>query len=166
MSRLSLTGSHSLWALTTFIMGDTPFPEFSAVMKLDDVQIAYFAFHGKKNVDHGQFKSVSDCIQEEVATLVFQDMYDGVKDTAMFLKKQHNYTDGKCVVTPPFELSLEVKVCHKLSLKSIIMLVARFYVYSHTMVFNCATWPDGSKSLFLEYLLARITFCNCDSYKN
>uniref|UniRef100_A0A672MTH2 Major histocompatibility complex class I LBA n=1 Tax=Sinocyclocheilus grahami TaxID=75366 RepID=A0A672MTH2_SINGR len=36
------TGSHSLMALATYIVGQTQFPEFSVVVMLDDVQIAYY----------------------------------------------------------------------------------------------------------------------------
>uniref|UniRef100_A0A8C1X130 Ig-like domain-containing protein n=1 Tax=Cyprinus carpio TaxID=7962 RepID=A0A8C1X130_CYPCA len=36
------TGSHSLMAFATYIVGQTPFPEFSIVVMLDDLQIAYY----------------------------------------------------------------------------------------------------------------------------
>ncbi|XP_063049878.1 major histocompatibility complex class I-related gene protein-like [Engraulis encrasicolus] len=35
-------GSHSLWVKFTFIGGDTPFPELSAIVLLDDIQIGYY----------------------------------------------------------------------------------------------------------------------------
>ncbi|KAL1269640.1 hypothetical protein QQF64_031929 [Cirrhinus molitorella] len=35
-------GSHSLMAFATYIDGQTPFPEFSLVLMLDDVQIVYY----------------------------------------------------------------------------------------------------------------------------
>ncbi|XP_059412791.1 major histocompatibility complex class I-related gene protein-like isoform X2 [Carassius carassius] len=35
-------GFHSLFALATYIVGDTQFPEFSVVLMLDDVQILYY----------------------------------------------------------------------------------------------------------------------------
>ncbi|KAM6910508.1 BOLA class I histocompatibility antigen, alpha chain BL3-6-like [Xenentodon cancila] len=33
---------HSLWALATYISGSTPFPEFSVVLMLDDIQVGYY----------------------------------------------------------------------------------------------------------------------------
>lgn len=36
-----LTGSHSLWVLATYIKGNTPFPEFSATVMLDDFIVGY-----------------------------------------------------------------------------------------------------------------------------
>lgn len=38
---LSCSG-HSLWALAAYISGTTPFPEFSVVLMLDDIQVGYF----------------------------------------------------------------------------------------------------------------------------
>ncbi|XP_067456353.1 major histocompatibility complex class I-related gene protein [Thunnus thynnus] len=36
------SGRHSLWALATYISGSTPFPEFSVVLMLDDIQVGYY----------------------------------------------------------------------------------------------------------------------------
>ncbi|XP_036388769.1 major histocompatibility complex class I-related gene protein-like [Megalops cyprinoides] len=39
---MKVIGSHSLWVLATFIHGQTEFPEFSAVLMVDDVQLQYY----------------------------------------------------------------------------------------------------------------------------
>ncbi|XP_061574063.1 hereditary hemochromatosis protein homolog [Cololabis saira] len=36
------SGKHSLWAMLTYISGPTQFPEFSAVLMLDDIQVGYY----------------------------------------------------------------------------------------------------------------------------
>lgn len=46
-------GSHSLWTYATLIAGDTPFPEFSAVLLPDnDIQLGYYDSDGKNFVFH------------------------------------------------------------------------------------------------------------------
>ena len=37
----SSLGSHSLWMFATLVKGDTPFPEFSAIFQLDDIQTSH-----------------------------------------------------------------------------------------------------------------------------
>jgi len=39
---LFFTGSHSFWTHATYIKGQTPFPEYSYVVKLDDVPVLYY----------------------------------------------------------------------------------------------------------------------------
>ncbi|XP_030605770.1 hereditary hemochromatosis protein homolog [Archocentrus centrarchus] len=38
----SVSGRHSLWVLASYIPGSTHFPEFTVVLMLDDIQVAYF----------------------------------------------------------------------------------------------------------------------------
>lgn len=47
-----LTGPHMLLALSTYIYGDrpTPFPKYSVVVVLDDIQLAYFDSNENKLV--------------------------------------------------------------------------------------------------------------------
>ncbi|KAL0969455.1 hypothetical protein UPYG_G00227590 [Umbra pygmaea] len=36
------SGSHSIWCLATYIVGESPFPEFTVVVMLDDIQVDYY----------------------------------------------------------------------------------------------------------------------------
>ncbi|KAM9722700.1 zinc-alpha-2-glycoprotein-like isoform 2-T2 [Menidia menidia] len=38
----SASGRHSLWVMASYISGPTPFPEFTLVLMLDDIQVLYY----------------------------------------------------------------------------------------------------------------------------
>ncbi|XP_016387309.1 major histocompatibility complex class I-related gene protein-like [Sinocyclocheilus rhinocerous] len=82
-------------AFVTYIAGQTPFPEFSAVLMLDDVQIGYYdsvtwkPFYRTNSTDL-QFHEE----EQKDADIVFRDMYNIFKDRAFYLKEQQNHTDG------------------------------------------------------------------------
>ncbi|ROL49132.1 DLA class I histocompatibility antigen, A9/A9 alpha chain [Anabarilius grahami] len=85
------TGSHSLMALVTYIVGQTPFPEFSVVLMLDDLQIMYYDSITWKPV----YRSHSDSKyydEEQSDAVIFQDMYNEMKTFSV--KKHLNITDG------------------------------------------------------------------------
>ncbi|KAL1269643.1 hypothetical protein QQF64_031932 [Cirrhinus molitorella] len=88
------TGSHSLMALATYIDGQTQFPEFSAVLMLDDVQVGYYDSVTWTPIyrTHSDSKYYDE--ERSDAGVVFRAMYKGMKDRAFYLKKQQNYTDG------------------------------------------------------------------------
>ena len=87
MCILTFTGSHSLWALITLIIGDTPFPEFSAVMMLDDIQVAYYDSN-VKNLIYRQFKSEDE--DQKYLSFLFEAEYEDMHT------RQLNHTSGKC----------------------------------------------------------------------
>ncbi|TRY58678.1 hypothetical protein DNTS_028450 [Danionella cerebrum] len=92
--RRHLYDSHSLMALATYIFGQTPFPEFSVVVMLDDLQIAYY--DSTKWITSYRSQSNSKYYEEEQkdANIVFRDMFYDMRDRALFLKDQQNHTDG------------------------------------------------------------------------
>uniref|UniRef100_A0A8C1D408 Ig-like domain-containing protein n=2 Tax=Cyprinus carpio TaxID=7962 RepID=A0A8C1D408_CYPCA len=87
-------GSHSLMAFATYIVGQTPFPEFSAVLMLDDVQLAYYDSITWSVV--GRIPSDSKYQNEEKsdADIVFLDMYYSMKERAVYFKKHLNHTNS------------------------------------------------------------------------
>ncbi|CDQ90567.1 unnamed protein product [Oncorhynchus mykiss] len=73
------SGSHSLWALATYITGETPFPEFTVVVMLDDVQVAYYDCNDKQSVNRGQHiteKNKDDEAQDGAHVFIYQSMKD------------------------------------------------------------------------------------------
>ena len=93
MCILIFTGSHSVWSFSTLIIGDTPFPEFSVVVMLDDIQVAYYDSN-EKNLIYRQFKSEHEDEEQKDASLIFGNIQSTMK--ALFYKHQFNRTHGKC----------------------------------------------------------------------
>ncbi|KAM9422854.1 major histocompatibility complex class I-related gene protein-like [Salvelinus alpinus] len=89
------SGSHSLWVLATYITGETPFPEFTVVVMLDDIQVAYYDSNDKQPVYRGQH--IKDKTEDEEAQdgdYLFGIMYQGMKERSFELKHNFNLTDG------------------------------------------------------------------------
>ncbi|XP_043103336.1 uncharacterized protein LOC122350716 [Puntigrus tetrazona] len=88
------SSSHSLMALATYIVGQTPFPEFSAVLMLDDVQIGYYdsvtwsVMHRTPRDSKYQNEEKSD------ADIVFLNMYNTMKEREVYFKEHINHTNG------------------------------------------------------------------------
>ena len=93
MCILIFTGSHSLWVLSTLVIGDTPFPEFSVVVMLDDIQVAYYDSN-ENNLIYRQYESEHEDEEQKDASFIFEDMQSSMK--ALFYKHQFNHTHGKC----------------------------------------------------------------------
>ncbi|XP_026110941.1 major histocompatibility complex class I-related gene protein-like [Carassius auratus] len=78
--------SHSLMTFATYIAGQTPFPEFSAVLMLDDVQIAYYDSNTWKLVyrSHNESKYYDE--EQSDAETVFRVQYNELK----YLESNYN----------------------------------------------------------------------------
>ncbi|XP_067249912.1 DLA class I histocompatibility antigen, A9/A9 alpha chain-like [Chanodichthys erythropterus] len=86
-------GSHSLKAFVTYIAGQTPFPEFSVVLMLDDLQIGYDSVTWKAVYRTNSDSKYYDEEQSDADT-VFRDMYNIFKEREIYLKEIQNRTYG------------------------------------------------------------------------
>ncbi|KAL2092159.1 hypothetical protein ACEWY4_011957 [Coilia grayii] len=89
-------GSHSLWLFATYIMGQTPFPEFSAVCMLDDIPVVYY-YSGDQGTGWSEStrSGVSDNSSDNhVVSTVFGDMHKQMKWKAQHLRSYFNLTTG------------------------------------------------------------------------
>ncbi|XP_058641920.1 major histocompatibility complex class I-related gene protein-like isoform X2 [Onychostoma macrolepis] len=89
---LVTAGSHSLMALATYINGQTPFPEFSVVLMLDDVQIGYYDSTTWKVVYRSHSESKYYDEEQSDAGVVLQYLYDNIKYETLYLIDHFNHT--------------------------------------------------------------------------
>ncbi|XP_061109962.1 major histocompatibility complex class I-related gene protein-like [Conger conger] len=88
------TGSHSLWVLATFIEGKTPFPKFSAVLMVDDVQVEYFDSNESKVISRRHWK-VRDVVEEaDLKNTVISMIRDHLNVYFKQLQPRFNHTGG------------------------------------------------------------------------
>ncbi|KAK2898770.1 hypothetical protein Q8A67_010188 [Cirrhinus molitorella] len=83
-------GSHSLMVFATYITGQTPFPEFTLVLMLDDVQVLYYDSVSLKAIHRSQ----SNPIDYNGDDSIFSEIHDLMKFRTFFLKDHQNCTDG------------------------------------------------------------------------
>ncbi|XP_016387294.1 major histocompatibility complex class I-related gene protein-like [Sinocyclocheilus rhinocerous] len=81
-------------AFATYIIGQTPFPEFSAVVMLDDLQIMYYDSITRQAVHRSYDDSKHYDEEKSDAGVIFRDMYNDMKGRAFYLKEHLNHTDG------------------------------------------------------------------------
>ncbi|XP_035384683.1 major histocompatibility complex class I-related gene protein-like isoform X1 [Electrophorus electricus] len=86
-------GEHSLYVFSTFIAGNTPFPEFSAVVMLDDVQLFYYDSDVKKLI-YRNYKPDHEATIQKDLMLIFDHQYIDMKNWVLVLVKQFNVTNG------------------------------------------------------------------------
>ncbi|XDV53195.1 hypothetical protein PO909_021763, partial [Leuciscus waleckii] len=68
------SGSHSLWLLSTYIRGETQFPEFSCTTTLDDITIGYY--NSKTYIPRGNTTNEDDVIDSVYIKGVSDYMYN------------------------------------------------------------------------------------------
>lgn len=95
----------------TYIIGQTPFPEFTVVGMLDDVQVRYYDSVTQRAVSHSHNDTKHYDEEQTDDIVIFRDMYYNLKDRAYYLKDNLNLSDGEF---PVYILKL---YCLKISLK-------------------------------------------------
>ncbi|XP_076125950.1 major histocompatibility complex class I-related protein 1-like isoform X1 [Alosa pseudoharengus] len=90
------SGSHSLWIFQTFIIGETPFPEYSFVVKLDDIEIGYHVMTDSTSTYVCKIPGVydEDSLYRNIYLSVMRTEYKFVKELALALNQHYNHSDG------------------------------------------------------------------------
>ncbi|XP_050972280.1 major histocompatibility complex class I-related gene protein isoform X2 [Labeo rohita] len=78
----------------TYIVGQAPFPEFSIVLMLDDVQIGYYESTTWSVFNRSLSDSKYHDEEKSDAALIFRAMYRSMKSRALHLREHFNLTDG------------------------------------------------------------------------
>ncbi|XP_036416204.1 major histocompatibility complex class I-related gene protein-like, partial [Colossoma macropomum] len=89
-------GSHSLAMVTTFIEGETPFPEFSFTLMLDDITVAYFDSETETLFPRGVDRDQDDdgVIDPDHLKTITSYMRADFKQRHLFIKYELNYTES------------------------------------------------------------------------
>ncbi|KAI1892971.1 hypothetical protein AGOR_G00138990 [Albula goreensis] len=90
------TGSHSLWAFSTLIYGETQFPEFSVVVMVDDVQVLFYDSNVGSVVSRSQTNS-TDGADKAIHTgcnFAASHIQNSMKRRSQHIKLQSNHTEG------------------------------------------------------------------------
>ena len=81
---------------TTYIKGDTPFPEFSAVLMLDDIPLAYYSSNEQKLIPRGPMN------EEDIflaitghSKFALTTMHKIIRTKAHTFIRRYNRTDGE-----------------------------------------------------------------------
>lgn len=117
-----LIDSHSLGVFATFIIGKTDFPEFSVVLKIDDIQVGYYDSFTKKYYQRGNADGTQEDPDEQAdSRTAFNLMYKGMKDRASQLKLHYNHSQGTST---------------HMSIYAYELLINKSYVEKHLNVFH------------------------------
>ncbi|XP_066504600.1 major histocompatibility complex class I-related gene protein-like isoform X1 [Hoplias malabaricus] len=91
------TDSHCLALISTFIKGDTPFPELSATLELDDLTVAYFDFEKKVffSRDPHKEEEVDTVVDPETVKTTLSYLQDDFEKTWIYVSHELNVTEMK-----------------------------------------------------------------------
>ncbi|XP_072520281.1 major histocompatibility complex class I-related gene protein-like [Salminus brasiliensis] len=94
--RLKKRGSHSLALLSVYIKGDTPFPEFSFTLKLDDITVGYFNSGTKTYVPRSLDNTEEDehVIDPNILKTVSSYIHADHEDRHLYVKYDLNLTEN------------------------------------------------------------------------
>ncbi|XP_077066553.1 class I histocompatibility antigen, Gogo-A*0501 alpha chain-like [Siphateles boraxobius] len=87
-------GSHSLWMHATYIKGQTPFPEFSYVLLLDDVTVLYYNGETKTLIPRGNTTTEDDVFNSNVLLTISDYIQSSFMNKWAIATQNVNKTDG------------------------------------------------------------------------
>ncbi|XP_063063869.1 hereditary hemochromatosis protein homolog [Engraulis encrasicolus] len=91
------TGSHSLLFFATYIEGDTPFHEFSAVLMLNDIQIGYYSSKEQTLYPRTQMMNDEEFSRpgrQKYAVSVLTSVHEKIRENANQFIHHYNVTHG------------------------------------------------------------------------
>ncbi|XP_072562183.1 major histocompatibility complex class I-related gene protein-like isoform X2 [Paramormyrops kingsleyae] len=86
--------SHSLSLLATFIYGETPFPEFTLVLTINNVPVEYYDSNVKKIVSQRYWRPNISVEDTEGKYFVVEETHRSMKIATDLMMKHFNHTNG------------------------------------------------------------------------
>ncbi|NP_001314838.1 major histocompatibility complex class I LDA precursor [Danio rerio] len=86
-------GSHSLWMHSTYIKGQTPFPEFSFVLMLDDVRVMYYNGETKNVFPRGNATNEDDVFDLNVLRTISDKVHSSFEEKWVVATQDVNKTE-------------------------------------------------------------------------
>ncbi|XP_036423823.1 uncharacterized protein LOC118806499 [Colossoma macropomum] len=90
------SSSHSLGLLSTYIKGETPFPEFSFTLMLDDITVGYFDSERKTFTPRGLDQEQEDdgVVNPDHVKTISYSIHGHLEETCLYVKYDLNYTEN------------------------------------------------------------------------
>nr|XP_023668298.1 major histocompatibility complex class I-related gene protein-like isoform X2 [Paramormyrops kingsleyae] len=86
--------SHSLTLSATFISGETQFPGFIVVMKINDIPVEYYDGNIEKIVSRRYWRSDNTIEQYDLKKYIVHDFYSYMTSFSDVMKRRSNHTQG------------------------------------------------------------------------
>ncbi|XP_073724660.1 major histocompatibility complex class I-related gene protein-like [Misgurnus anguillicaudatus] len=102
-------GSHSFWLLATYIKGQTPFPQFSYVLMLDDVRLLYYNGETKTYFRRGNTTSEDTVFDLKVFFTISDNIEASFQNRWAIAKNTQNQTNVKGPLTLQTRFLCELK---------------------------------------------------------
>lgn len=102
-------GSHSLLMLTTYIKGQTPFPQFGYVFMLDDVRVLYYDGEQRTFIRRGNTTN-EDAVFDSTVLLTINDHIEtSFREKSAVAAQNLNKTDGKyCTIFQSLQIVIKI----------------------------------------------------------
>ncbi|XP_073724655.1 BOLA class I histocompatibility antigen, alpha chain BL3-7-like [Misgurnus anguillicaudatus] len=98
LSTATPKGSHSLWFLSTYIKGQTPFPKLSGVLMLDDLRVLYFNGDTRTFIRRGNTTNEDDVLDPNNVRIIIDNMLSGFRRQESWLTSENLNTTDSAVV--------------------------------------------------------------------
>ncbi|MCJ8735375.1 hypothetical protein PDJAM_G00246180 [Pangasius djambal] len=147
------TGSHSLCSVATFIIGETPFPEFTVLIMLDDIIVSYYDSDKQKTVMRVD-RMIND-EEQDFSKLIFGALHKEMQTRAHLLKQHFNCSNG-------VHVEQRLECCELLSnneqgqmkmtdaFNGLSGFVMDYNIHQHSLHTD-VKWPIGFDTLKYEY---------------
>nr|XP_023659139.1 major histocompatibility complex class I-related gene protein-like isoform X2 [Paramormyrops kingsleyae] len=91
------SASHSLSLMATFISGETPFPELTLAVTVNNVPVEYYDNNIKKVVSRRHWRANNTVEDTDRQYFVVENVHRSMKSQTHNLRKRFNHTNGICI---------------------------------------------------------------------